>query len=348
MWQPNLGPEFKQEILTAIAADPMKVALALHASESAAQSLLTDWARWTDWADGRAMPVVAVLRDISLMIINSTEACIELFSPEPTTSSIRDLWVLHFEKEHFNFLHVTDFDRLRQILNCIKLGPMRSHAAQLAPTLKGGAAVSVDGLDAVHHLGALMKWHGSEIPPPLSSEQQVMIHTVNVGGLRAHVHEVCSLVSDQSHIFAIQETLLSKQAQRSVTAEVRNHGWHTLWSPPAPLKVTSNGHWRVDRTYPGVGFMYSSEITMQALEPRSQRAKMWFAKGRLLIACIESSKGVRTTFINVYAPAGSASIALRRAFFDDLLQELAFWDRKRLVVLETCSVIGVRLPSTSS
>ena len=78
-WHLSLGP--KAALVDTIVNEPTKMATIMHASPSVATSLQEACGRWEDWADGRAMPLVAVLREVTLMMVNIADARIEVFSP---------------------------------------------------------------------------------------------------------------------------------------------------------------------------------------------------------------------------------------------------------------------------
>ena len=81
MWQPNLAEYFKQEVMDFVAQNPERVAAILNAKPEASHAILQDWAHWTSWADGRAPPLVAMIRDVTLIILNSMDHRVEVFSP---------------------------------------------------------------------------------------------------------------------------------------------------------------------------------------------------------------------------------------------------------------------------
>ena len=330
-WQINLAPQFKAEEMQSIASEPDKVAAILHASPSVAQALQTDWARWEDWADGRAMPLICVLKQVALVIINVMDGKVELFSPCANVFDSSTVWVFRLESDHFNYVHVSDPDRLRQVLSSIQLQLMLSAAEKLHLTLRGGASLDGDGLDASKHQRALQCWQAAEKPFDIPSNV-AMCHSINVGGLRTHVHRLTASLGQGNHILAVQETLVSRQAQRTLTQSLQAGGMSVVWGTPAPIKVNRAGHWRVDRQHPGVAVIHSANLSVHSVSCITPAAQKWVQQGRMIMVRIEG--GAKPLYLlNVYAPAGNAQRRLRALFLDQLLLELAHWHLCDMIVM---------------
>ena len=337
-----------------VAQNPEKVGQILNASPAVAQSILQDWAQPTSWADGRALALVAMIRDISLIIINSMDACIEVFSPLDSTGSFRDMWVLHLEADHYNYVHVTDYKKLSQILTCVKMGPMKRSESQLAPVLRGGASVDRDdGLQAGTFWSALSKWHRSDAQH--ASACGLMIHSINVGGLRSNADAVGAHIGPGSHVIAIQETLCTRQAQRSLSSYLLRQGWHATWGEPAAICRTVTGQWRADRKCPGL-VMLSNDSPLYPCKFATPSARKWQQAGRMML-CMQNGETGKRYFLNLYAPAGSTMIKQRKRFLDDVVDELAHWHGEAMYVLGDfqcnwvdqyqflqCAVHGWRVP----
>ena len=331
MWTPEHGPILKRDTLEWIRQSPEQVSHILNASSDITESLTQAWSNWTSWADGRAPPLVAMHYETSIMIVNVPESCIELFSYQDRIEHIHDLWLLHFESDHFNYVEVKDYARLQKILQCFKLEPMIKHAPDLAPSLRGGASQSPSLKHPAPTAANVNSLQGAcDKPGHVCS-------TINVGGLRTHLDRILGFLQEDSvsGVLAIQETILTKRAQHTLECRLRATSWKPLWGTPAPLRLSSTGQWRVDRRIPGLGFLVSDDIAAYPHEFQTTEARRWEMQGRLQIIRCPLPKHDDLLMINVYAPAGSCSEILkkRNSFFDSLVLELMHWHGKRVVVM---------------
>ena len=159
-----------------------------------------------------------------------------------------------------------------------------------------------------------------------------MCHSVNVGGLRTHVHRLTASLGQGNHILAVQETLVSRQAQRTLTQSLQADGMSVVWGTPAPIKVNRAGHWRVDRQHPGVAVIHSANLSVHSVSCITPAAQKWVQQGRMILVRVDG--GAKPLYLlNVYAPAGNAQRRLRALFLDQLLLELAHWHLCDMIVM---------------
>ena len=101
------------------------------------------------------------------------------------------MWVLHLEADHFNYVHVTDYARLSNMLSRITMAPMHQNASNLKPVMRGGGREiplhTCEGVSLGMYWKSLQNWHQVDAQLLDSDQQQIMVHTVNVGGLRSSV-----------------------------------------------------------------------------------------------------------------------------------------------------------------
>ena len=138
-------------------------------------------------------------------------------------------------------------------------------------------------------------------------------HSLNVGGTRANVHRVFACLGQDSHVVALQESLLTREAQRSLTRMTNQEGCLVAWGAPAPLKATRNGHWRVDRKHPGLAVVCSAELGLHSVSFVTLKAQQWHSRGRMMMVRLgQASKPMY--LLNLYAPAGNEGRHLRDQF----------------------------------
>ena len=317
-------------------AQPGTIATWLGAGPQVTQALAHDWASWDSWADIRAFTIVSLLCDVSILLVDCRENVTELYTPAQRPCDIAETWVIHFSQDHFSNILVEDIPRLHAILEHFTLAPIHQRDEQ-HKNLTGGAlplsaewptAPSAAEKQVIPNL-SLSRYDLS----PLGEGGAIRCHSLNVGGLRSHVHDVVDQCQATLSIMAIQETNVTRQVQRSLTSALRHHHLGVIWGRASPYVRTASHTWRADRKIPGVAFVHSESLQVFPVSFRTSQAQNWQEQGRLLMLALPLAKGPTRYLVNLYAPSGAQAKQARAQFYHDLAEELNAWPNAPIALL---------------
>ena len=327
-WTEQAGMEIKHHVMQYVNNNAELVGRLLGGSSQVAASILQDWHAWDAWADGRAPPVITACYRVSVMILNVHDQCVELFSPVASAADVEEVWVLRYERDHYDFLQVNDLAALNHVIEQCALQPLTDSTPR--PSLRGGAMVTATAsAQSLHSTPRLQLWPGVTSKADL---KRGLCHTINVGGLRTSLQTVMAGLCDGDHVVCVQETRLSKQNQRSLNSQLIKTGWHALWGAPARMCRDRRGRWGVDKRHPGVCILATETCSVYPLNCRNARTQTWIDTGRLQLAQVHLKKDRRFVLINLYAPSGSQGAKMRDVCFKDLADELALWHEEEILL----------------
>ena len=174
-----------------------------------------------------------------------------------------------------------------------------------------------------------------------SADDHLQIATLNVGGWTSNAATVLAHLCDSSPmrhlVLAVQETNLTEQGQKQATRAIEQLGLKALWGAPAPLRRDKKGSYRTARGgCPGVGFLFSSCLSLTPIQPQSHAVRTWTSRGRVCLAWLKTQNHTVEGGIllaNIYAPSGNEWADLRRQFHDDLAHELLLWGHTPSILL---------------
>ena len=166
----------------------------------------------------------------------------------------------------------------------------------------------------------------------------IQIASLNVGGWRGNEATgiACLNESDSEYVvLALQETTLTHDGQKHATKNLSKHGYATLWGAPADLKQDKSGRYRAARgDCPGVGFVFSSSLSLTPIKPQTYAVCTWMTRGRVCMAWLKSQSFPEEglLLVNIYAPSGNEQIELRGQFHEDIANELLMWGHTPSIV----------------
>ena len=330
-WDENRGGHLKNEVMQWVNTHPELVAELLGGSPSIASSIMRDWEAWDAWADGRAPPLIAHIYDVSVLIVNVKDRCAELFSSQPDVASVTEVWTLHFDSDHYDFLEVHNVALLNDVIAQFNLAPL--HSKPLHNVLRGGALVADgSGVNPMTYYCAGERYAGKPFLDRLSSDI-AMCHSLNVGGLRTSVESLRGALGDGHHIVCLQETRLTKQGQKSLGKQFENMGWRAVFGSPARLRKNRRGAWRTDCMHPGVGVIATEACELYPAQHRNPATLKWIEQGRFQVVkvCVDPERTVY--LMNLYAPSGSQGRKQRQLCIRDVTAEITLWQSEEVLLL---------------
>ena len=275
-WQPQQAAALKDRVLSLLRLHPEIVAAWLGASPEVAASITEDWKQWDSWADGRALALVSLLQNVTILIVNMTEQVLELYSPAETVDQVGETWALRFHKDHYDYINIDDIACLRAILFLLLLYHCTPDRDLTMAPLRGGASVAApDSVHPASHLKAGSSSIAYNHVIDACDTGAICCRSLNVSGLRHHTDELMIHCMRDCMNLGLQETAVSRQAQRSLDSLFKQEGLAVVWGAPSPLTKTSSGAWRTDRKMPGVAFVHSSDLPLFPVQMRTPRARVW-------------------------------------------------------------------------
>ena len=322
-WAIEDSYDLKAGILWLLRESPSSIARWLRCSEQVSHQLADEWQDAQSWADGRAFPIIAMHKQISVIVVNSTDDNIEMFTPHSSLAHIGECWIVHYEKEHYNYVHVSDIVGLHNLLQLFTIRPLHASTPSEHVKLRGGMADAMTGIMIDDYWMSIQRSVPSVSVASLPCDG--LCHCINIGGIRSSIDAMLAVLGDGTHCVAMQETLVTNRGQRAIQRQAQSHGWDVIWGVPSPMTRDKRTRWRMDRNVPGVAFFFTQNVAAFPAKLRTDRACCWENQGRLQMIRCRLSSGEDMHILNVYAPAGSRHLKQRRRFIQDVQDELLLW-----------------------
>ena len=203
-WSSQHAKALKQRVFSLLGTQPETVAAWLGANPQEATAIAHDWASWDSWADARALTIVSLLCDVSILVVNCKDNLTELYTPAANVSGIGETWVLNFNQDHFSNVLVEDIPRLHAILESFALTPVHQRDAP-SQHLKGGAISASQPPEMKVPYHDMYPQHESSLSESCACAA-IRCQTLNVGGMRAHLHDIVEQCHQPLSLLALQET----------------------------------------------------------------------------------------------------------------------------------------------
>ena len=320
---PAGGLQLKEEYLTWMKEHSSEAAFLWGCEEAAIMPLIQYWQ--SEWADGRALLLASHLANVSVLLFNRHENCIEVFHAGRGAPLSGQVWTVLYDGSHYDSVRnpgPAEVARVREVMPMVPWKHNPKHP------LKGGyrpnAKISPPSL---RNLSLLRKKRHS--PRKHTARLQVAlmggIMTWNIGGLRTNLDMVRGTLRErQPDLVALQETRVSKEHQAAVQHLLQREGYMTVWSRLSTWGLDKRGrHILRIGEIPGVALFYRHTLDVAVCPPRTPAGREYAAQGRLLMTHVALEKGERVMVMNVYAPSGHNQNEARMCMEDMIQQELA-------------------------